>query len=301
MNERASRFLATLAGILVMSAAAAPKDPHPVMANQSKPINDAKTLLGFSSWPGKKGGLKPGFKFVPSSYPALGGFAVAKDTKRVEKVSTENTLLRALFLTRGTEQVRIEIQVATVSTDDAQEALVTKLSMSQADLDRIYVRGDQNGLLVGDLNYTNSVDGAKIRALHFVRNNIRIMLNRSEGSTADLISLGQAIDAQITAEANFTRTTLKTKIPTITTFAPQSAIIPVLSSTPVTLAAADPSGLPLEIQLTASLGQITKDDTVTPPAILFQSDNQTGAVTLGVTVINENLFFALHSATVTIQ
>lgn len=287
-----------LVGVTALTALASSKEPSPMTPQQ---VDNAKTALGFATWPGKQGPLKPGLSLDPLTVPALAGFVITKDERKLEKAGGAQTMLRSLVLTKGTDKVWLEIQVGSIETDDAQEAMITRLSNTDAGAAEAYRRGDSQGILVGDLNFIDGTAAADSTVLHFVRNNIRILVKKLVGSPVDLVAAGTTIDTLIKAEANYTKASIKAQLPKIPTFAPVSATIAVLTSTPVTLVATDPAGLPLEIQLKATMGQITKDTSVNPPTILFQADNDPGKVTLTVTVLDARLLFATHTATVTIQ
>jgi hypothetical protein len=295
MKNQSRRLPLFLLGVVGMTSAALAGDPL-----QDKGIERAEKSLGFSGWPGKQGALKPGVPFDPATLAPLSGFTVDKDARRLHPRDSR-TVLRNLVLRRGREEVRVDLHVGMASTDELQEAMMRELMLTNAPLDWIYVRGDQNGIVVGDLNFVNRQYATNLRFIHFVRNNIRVHLSRSEESTADLRALAQLIDTKIKGEKDFTPDALGALVPKITTFAPQASTISTFSSTPVTLTASDPGGLKLEIQLKSDGGPLTRDEHVTPPAVLFRSYSWKGKATLTATVINENLLFASASASVAIE
>jgi hypothetical protein len=295
MKIRLRRLPLFLLGFLGLTATAAPVDPI-----QNAGSERSKETLGFSGWPGKKGSLKPGVPFDPANVTSLSGFTVDRDTRRLDSRASR-TVLRSLVLRRGREEVRVDLQVGMTSTDELQEAMLHHIMLTNAPLDWLYVRGDQNGIAVGDLNFVYRDYATNLSFIHFVRNNVRVHLARSEGSTADLKALAQEIDAKIKGGKDFAPDTLGALVPKITTFTPQAATLPTFSSMPVTLTASDPGGLKFEVQLKADAGQLTRDAGVAPSAVLFRSNNWKGKAILTVTVINENLLFASASTTVTIE
>ena len=265
---------------------------------QQTRINEAKKEVDFDSWP-RSQPLKPGLKFVPASVSSLGGYSIKKDKRLVVEIGRSKSLMRQLFLEKGAEQVRIELLVCPTETKDAHEALLRKIAGSAMPVELLR-RGDRNGIQVGDLNFVREIDPALVSFIEFVRNNIMVHV-RTEDSTLNVVALATEIDRQIVAEANFTTETIKTRIPTIKAFAPQSSTIAQLSSTPITLNVTDPQGRKLEFEFNGHLGQLKRDDSVTPPTLRFTSDDRPGQAKITVLVINENLLFDSAETAVTVS
>src|SRR6185295_15947874 len=261
---------------------------------------DDKTILGFDTWPGKAGALKPGLNFVPSSVGALAGFTVSSDKHKDLKAGDSKSLMRQVDLKKDAEGVRIQIQVSQQDTDDAQSALLGTVSARQAGVEGLK-RGDQNGIAVGDLNFVTGRAGAPVFMIDFVRNNIRVQVAKSsEETTVDVVAVATAIDGQILAQPSFTKKTLKTQLPTITTLAPVSASVVPGGTTPMTLTATDPQGRPLQYVASAKKGTLQGDLTVSPPVLTFKAGDDVGTATINVLVYNSNLLFDVANTSITI-
>lgn len=295
-----------LARVLLLALAAseswtglAETDPPTLSPQEGDQVKSAKKALQFASWPGKHGPLKPGVKFVPANVPSLTGFAVSRDTLEVLKVADEPILMRAVTLTQGSTTVRIELRVSQKSTDAAQEALLGSVRRIQAELDS-WIRGDQNGIALGDLNFVDSLDLTHLGSVNFVRNNICVVLQGMNGPTAHLVEMATAIDALMVQEPDFTAATLASQIPVISQFSPQANPIGLLSSTPIKLEASDPQQRTLQYIFNGNFGQIRVDRTLSPPGVTFVTTTQAGTAQIDLLVVNENLLYATARAEVTV-
>ena len=241
-----------------------------------------KKNLGFDRFPGKKGPLKPGFKFKLEDYPQLEGLRVLsneiKVTDRGEEDDDEGQsyrVKRKIELGRVNaqgrpERIEFEIEVNLDSTEGAQEGIVRDLSLSSFPLEvpglfkQRLDRGDQRGLAVGDFNLISpffkelSSDFADLGSIDFVRNNVRVAIDRSD-SSVDLSLLAKAIDDRIRLQPDLTPEQLRaTAVPVIASFGPRVEKITRGESTDVVLDVSDPHGEDLRVFLSPDLGKTSR-------------------------------------------
>jgi len=300
MRFSARATLLALGGAAIAALAAGP-DTSATARSQEKEPKNVKEALQFSSWPGKNGPLKPGVKVVPSALPPLSGFTVTKDTLSLTQVGTSPVLLRSAKLANGDDVVRIEIRVSQKNTDEAHEALLAEMDMTQAPISRVAIRGDQNGIPVGDLNFVNSLEPSRLGTVRFVRNNLCVSVEGLNGPMAGLINMAKAIDALILQEPDLSRKELEAQIPVVHQFAPQVNTLAPLSSTPVMLEASDPRGRSLQYRFGGNIGQILVDKSKSPPGVTFRATTQAGLAELSVLVVDENLLFSSSPTEITVK
>ena len=271
------------------------EDPSESVAEIRK---EDKTQLGFDDWPGKEGKLKAGFLFDPTTPPQLAGFTVDDDDVLLWFSTTYTASIRNITLTNGTETVTIQIRVTQESTDETHEALFTRLTHFVQGAN-VYLAGDTFGFALGDKNFINNgfigatVVLSEVRVVGFVRNNVLVWMDKSDGSTADLVALALSMDNSIDSQADFTAAELKNMIPKITTFKPQSKEIFTNSSTLLDLDVTNPSGLDMEFQFSHDIGiNIARELLPAPPKTTFFSSDEPGTATLFVAVFSEDQLFA---------
>lgn len=272
--------------------------------------NNVKEKLSFSTLPGKNGALKPGFSFLKNDYPELNAYSGVSDQIEIVASPGGRSVLRTMVMKKdaSSDTVEIEIQVDMISTDNAQEGIVDDLlATSYLPLGLpIRERGDTNGINVGDFNFVLSgllpdhID--QIGWLHFVRNNIRILVSQRSSTTGvNLVNLAQKIDQKILALPNVTPQQIgPAYAPAITAFAPASSTVSKFKTVQFNLTASDPQGVELKFKFRGSrLGGVTRDESAQPVrTTYFASGNATGTDTIEVIAIDDTLLWTSASATV---
>jgi hypothetical protein len=253
----------------------------------------------FSAWPGRGGGFKAGFIFRTSDYPALAGFSVEEDDRSIVEGTKKETTgtLRELVLKKDSDTVLISLEVVQTSILDAHRALLNRLASVQA-LPRIaFMRGKELGIDVGDINFvpggTTPADLPTLRAIDFLRNNIRVYVARQGDTVFDVLALAKAIDERIDALPSVKRKELEALLPVISAFSPVTPTVNRSASVELTLTVTNPQGQTLGFQFEHNIGTgISRDETVNPPTTTFFSDFTAGTAMLRAIVLTEGLLHA---------
>ena len=263
--------------------------------------------LKFNSWPGRSGGFKPGFIFNTSDYPMLAGFSVNEDDRSIvegtKKVSTGT--LRELVLKKDSDTVLISLQVVQTSILDAHRALLNKLANVQALPSIAFMRGKKLGIDVGDINFvpggTTAADLPTLRAIDFLRNNIRVYVARQGETVFDVLALAKAIDDRINALPSVKRKELEALLPVISAFSPVSPTVNRNSSVDLTLTVTNPQGQKLEFQFEHNIGTgLSRDETLDPQKTTFFSDFTAGTAMLRAIVLTEGLLHTTANTAVAV-
>jgi hypothetical protein len=258
--------------------------------------------LGFKSWPGKHGPLKPGLRFDPRDYPQLAGYTITEDERHLEGYGDPVTCLRRLRLASGSEKIGIEIEVSQSETDVVQRILLIRMGNTNMHPAIAHPRGERAGIEIGDLNFiSRHSEPSKTDSIDFVRNNIRVHISKSSACPLDVVGLAKLLDDQITSKRDFDMERFTSVLPTITLFEPARKTIAPFSETPLNLSVSDPQGLKMTFQFIALRGGVQCNDRAEPARATFLSEYRTGEAKVDVRVINEALLFNSAQTTVTVR
>jgi hypothetical protein len=273
---------------------------------QNPYVTSLENTLGFSSWPGQGGPLKQGFAFQLSGFPALSGYTLASDDIPLTTLSLG--VIRNLTLANGSQAIDLSIGVAPASTNDAHTLFLNTLLTLQLDVGATFMRGDLNGIPVGDLNfvYQGATTGNVGGYVGFMRNNVMIAItdaNPDNPTTVNLYQLATAIDSMIVAMPSLTVTAFNASTPLITMFSAPSSSLQAAEgvSTTVTVAYSDPTGSsgPLSRQFIAN-SNLNVTDTG-GPTVTVSAGSTLGTVPLELVVINAYLQFSSQSISFTVS
>lgn len=294
------RYLMLLAILVVVAS-----QPREGSASQQADDPDqTEKIMEFDKWPGKTGPFKAGFIFKTTDYPLLAGFTIAQDNRGPnENLKGSTGAQRQMVLTSGPKTALITLEVTQTSLPDAHRSLLTKLRSIQALPHAAYKRGHTVHVDVGDVCFvpesTLGSNLSSLREVDFVRNNVRVYVARQGDTVLDVLALAKAIDDQIKGLPGVTRKELEAKLPSISEFEPVAKSVPRNSSIPLKLTVTNPLGQKLEFLFENNIGTgISRDETVTPPKILFLSDFTAGTAMLRATVLTEGLLHATATTAV---
>jgi hypothetical protein len=176
------------------------------------------------------------------------------------------------------DRLHLEIQVDPVSTDNAQEGVLTDLMQSnfQPVGGPLLIRGAKERPAVGDISFVppGKVPDRKVALFTFVRNNVRVILKQVDGRIP-LDDLASRLDQTIQAVPALTGAQLHAAhVPNAEATADKAAVARGEKTT-VTLVASDPQGLPLKIFPKASGGRLDPHPTL-PNKFVFRGTESTG-------------------------